>query len=215
MGNIIDIHIQRTLAGKHFPFDKVYLAQKEDAHLLSKIFGYCIVLPMSLPIRNILRRTLPKQITQKGFRRNDAGKNIPLDLDKKDGEQWWKEFEQAHKFSERLVVVPVLTSSRRKRERPRYLGARYWESVVKRNQQRHGVKLPQYFDESAYLATPHEAPNDKIAPVCVICPRMLRQMQGECNPGDEICYKALDFSRITEMEDAGLQPDDDIDYRAP
>ncbi len=209
MPNILDIHIARSIAGKKFPFDKLYLFEKTDAHLIGKIFGYAVVMPMSLAVRAVLRMTQPRTISHKGFRRNDAGKNIPLEVTKANAEDWWKAFEVEHNIAMRLVVIPVLTTNRRKKQRPRYLGTRNWDVEVKRSAT-HGRNLPQYFNETAYLATPYEAPHDKVVPICSICPRMLAHLNGECNPGDYVCYKSLDFSRVSELQDASLQSDYDI-----
>ena len=52
--------------------------------------------------------------------------------------------------------------------------------------------------ELAYIATPEPAPNNIIRPLCSICPRQLLNLQGECIPGQLVCFKALDFNNIRE-----------------
>jgi hypothetical protein len=69
-----------------------------------------------------------------------------------------------------------------------------------------GVKAS--ISELAYLATPEPPPEDKIRPLCGICPRMMLHLQGECIPGQLVCYKSLDFNQIRpeKNEEKSVEP---------
>ena len=211
------------------PFDKLYLVNKENRELIPRIFNYALVLPLSDDILKALYKLRPKILNRKHQYRNDDHKNIPLMINDEqiDGRkqsldqvnQWWEELNVELNFTNRLVVVPILTSIARKKIRPRYLASKKWFSTQNRRQKEYKTKnkgepLPA-ISEFAYLATPRPAPLDKIRPICTICPRMLLHLQGECIPGQEICYKSLNFNDMTEPEtseevvNASVQSDSD------
>lgn len=226
MSNILDIHIHRVAAGQTIPFDKVYLIMPEDKELVPKIFGYGIVLPLSEAIKDAIYQLRPASITRKHFRRNDDHKKIPATIadepinghkhNEAQVRQWWVEFAAEVQLEKRLVVIPVLTSVARKKIRPRYLANQKWFASNSQKNKKQRKNLPVVNDivaplsEFAYLATPLADPFDKIRPLCSICPRMLRHIQGECVPGQPICYESLNFADIGgESDDASVQSDHD------
>ncbi len=238
MSNIIDIHIHRTSAGVSIPFDKIYLIKPEDKELIPRIFGFGIVLPFSDEMKDAVFTLRTAHISRKHFHRYDDHKRIQPTINDSAivGEKhsaaslkrWWQELDAEINLSSRLVVVPVLTSIARRRIRPRYLANKKWFST---NVQRHKTKevgrkkkttlelIHPAIGELAYLATPLAPPQDKIRPLCAICPRMLRHFQGDCVPGQPVCYESLNFADINKTEDAveapteetpdaSVQPDD-------
>jgi len=216
MSNIIDIHIQRNVAGAQIPFDKLYLMKPDQKELLPKIFGYAIVMPLSEDIKEVIYKLNPSALTKAHFRRNDDDKAVPLALDKQRVLSWWKDFNEEYDIDNRLVVIPVLTSLARRKIRPRYLANKKWFAANVQRQRTKQKNLPQSqtvnaLSDYAYLATPLDAPQDKIRPLCSICPRMLRHIQGDCLPGQPVCYDALNFADIVQAKeptDASLQHND-------
>lgn len=207
MSNIIDIHIKRTAAGSTIPFDKIYLVHRDDFNVIPKLFEYALVLPFDAQVKRSLRRIVPEMLTRKGFKRNDEEKNqeIPDVKHIASAKVWWDAFFKEHRCDERAVVIPILTRSIRKKILPLYMTAREWPTTVARAQRTRSITIP-VLNEFAYLSTPKEAPYDKIRPICSICPRMLLHMQGECKPGELVCYKSLDFSEINKSEPS-VEPD--------
>lgn len=205
MNNIIDVHISRRAAGVVLPFDKMYLIHKDDREYIPKIFGYALVLPLSDQITEPLSNIRPRRQTHKGFRRDDDRKDLPIfkqKTTKSDWQAWWGSFLTEHDAENRVVVIPILTASVRKQVRPRYLVAKHWEANAKARRGSQ-ASLPLLSDY-AYLATPLAPPDDKIRPICSICPRMLLQLQGKCQPGERICYESLDFAEIGRTSDASV-----------
>lgn len=209
--NIIDIHIQRSRVGKVFPFDKLYLVHKTDAEFIGNIFQYAMVLPLRKVMLDLLCTLVPELIHLRHHNRKDADLKKESKLDNVTAKAWWTAFVEEHELTQRLAVIPVLTATARHIIRPRYLTSKKWEKAKVR-----AVTSPitTAYDEFAYLATPLPAPQNKIAPICMICPRMLLQLQGECTPGDEVCYRSLNFAAIKDS-DASVQQDDHNDYRLP
>jgi len=209
--NIIDIHIQRSKVGKVFPFDKLYLVHKADAEFIGNIFQYAMVLPLRKVMLDLLCTLVPEVIHLRHHKRKDVDLKKPSGVDVVTAKSWWEAFVKEHDLTQRLAVIPVLTTKARHAVRPRYLTSKKWERARKKAMT---SPIVTAYDEFAYLATPLPAPQNKIAPICMICPRMLLQLQGECTPGDEICYRSLNFADIKDS-DASVQQDDNNDYRLP
>ena len=217
MSNVIDIHIQRNVVGSSIPFDKLYLFDRNDRELIPKIFGYAIVLPFSEEMRETIYKLKVAEVTHKRFQRDDTSKKIepllegePLE-NKKEIHAWWLAFAAQHDLDNRVAVVPVLTSVARKKIRPRYIASHKWfTDQQKQKKTTKPLPLAPAISELAYLATPLAAPQDKIRPICSVCPRMLMHLQGECIPGQAVCYKSLDFSGIEEAPaNVSIQQDHD------
>jgi hypothetical protein len=136
--------------------------------------------------------------------------------------EWWDtNIFSAYDLSKRVAVVPILTRISHGKVRPRYLTNNKWftrqmqttktgrEARKSRGRpaprgRERGTTVEQLasvkpaISEFAYIATPEPAPNDKVRPICSICPRQLLNLQGECIPGQLVCFKSLDFNNIKE-----------------
>jgi hypothetical protein len=212
VSNVLDIHIQRSVVGSDIPFDKLYLFSREDREHIPKIFGYALVLPFSEDIQKVIYKLKVAEVTHKSFQRDDSQKKVQVTLEGnrvlRDAIQdWWEAFALEHDLANRVAVVPVLTSVARKKIRPRYIASQKWfadqEKQNVKRAKRGRTRLPQAgpaLSELAYLATPLAAPQDKIRPLCSICPRMLMHLQGDCVPGQAVCYTALNFAEIEETQ---------------
>ncbi len=217
--NVVVVKIHRNSAGYTIPFDKIYFFKRGDRELIPKIFGYALVLPIDEELLEAVFQLRPKSVSHHKFRRDDDALNIEtmIDEDKLDGRRhsiaqvkaWWQDnVIDQHQFEDRVAVVPILTSKSRKKRNPRYLSTKKWFDRQMKGRGRARVQIRQSgtegeilkgaISELAYLATPKEAPNDKIRPICSICPRQLLQLQGECMPGQLICYKSIDFNKIDD-----------------
>jgi len=208
--NVIVVKVHRNAAGTSIPFDKVYFFRRADRPLIPKIFGYALVLPIDDSLMTAIYDLKPKKLSHLRFRRDDDSMRVPTGIDgrkhKKDEiRAWWDEQVVAkHNLEDRVAVIPILTSKVRKRLHPRFLNSKRWfarQAEPPKTRQNKPAKvdvntLTPAISELAYLATTHEPPDDKIRPLCSICPRMLRHLQGECIPGQIICYKSLDFNKI-------------------
>ena len=210
--SIIDIHIQRNKIGKVFPFEKLYLMHKDDVELIPRIFQYAMVLPLRPDMLLKLKTLKPATVHLKHFARKDADLNKPVDMTA--NPDWWDAFIETYELKKRVAIIPVLVSTVRRIIRPRYLTSARWRKFKQNGANPTGKNALVAYDEFAYLATPQPAPQNKIAPLCMICPRMLLQLQGECTPGDEVCYTSLNFATLKES-DASVSADHDLDYRLP
>lgn len=210
---VLVVKVDRSAAGITVPFDKLYFFPKGRATDIPKIFGYALVFPCETTLMSAIVKLRPKTISAYRHRRDDALLNQPIDLDGRkttetDVATWWQTHVlTVYNMEERVVVVPVLTSKIRKKLNPRYLAAsKYFEAGTPVRRTRTRSKRPlkviqkasskQAISEFAYLATPLEAPNDRVSPICNICPRQLLQLQGLCTPGQPVCLKALNFNDI-------------------
>jgi hypothetical protein len=150
---------------------------------------------------------------------NPATKESPLPIRVRKSEQrnlataWWATIAEEYALSERLVVVPILLQRKEEKLLPRYLGAKRWmdrqapyatSSRKTRSLATTELKLtaPQVaqlappISDLAYLSTPYPLPNDKLRPLCSICPRSFQHLQGQCIPGMAVCYTHLDITNI-------------------
>lgn len=197
---IVALKINRNQAGVKIPYDKLYFVCREDRDLIPKTFEYALVLPVSDDLVAQIFELVPKTVSVYQHRRNDHLLKQPTCLDgrsltTREQEAWWRtNFIEKYDLLQRVAVVPVLLAHKRKRALPRYLTSRRWMSSVQ-NRDNTGVH------EYAYVATPLSAPHDKIQPICNMCPRQLLQLTGACTPGDEICYRSLDFNAILSDEE--------------
>lgn len=220
--NVIVLKVRRDQAGTVLPFDKLYFFKREDRNLIPKFFDYAIVLPIDEDLIKQIMQLTPRDVSRHKFVRDDDALNIDTGMDRRkknaasDIREWWtKEFFERHDMDDRVAVVPVLVSKRRKRRLPRYLTATRWFRQQKKPSLRGAPQAPaqykQGIHELAYLSTPLDAPHDVIQPICNICPRQLLQLNGECTPGMMVCYKSLDLNQILsedekeQIADAGVQ----------
>lgn len=207
---VVVVKVHRNQAGTKIPFDKLYFFPKSQADAIPRIFGYALVLPCEKSLLEELTRLVPKEVSAYRHRRDDALLNKSTALDGRSVttaavQSWWTvNILEPFDLTDRVVVVPILTSKIRKKINPRYLATPKWFEAPKSrgSRRRRGAiatKPPeqkQAISDFAYLATPKPAPHDKILPICNVCPRQLLQLQGACSPGQAICLKALNFNDI-------------------
>ena len=205
--NVVVIKVKRSNVGGKIPFDKIYLFRKEDEHLISDIFGYAIVFPLTKQLLDSITDLEPTTVSQFKQHRDDALLNTALQAPRKtlELEDWWNAtFVDKYDFKNRLIVIPVLTSNLKGKLHPKYLASKAWYSRRASGRRRRYLPIATNprgpaISDMAYLATPLEAPNDKISPVCTVCPRQLLQLQGDCEPGQPICLESLDFNTIAPV----------------
>lgn len=205
---VIVVKVHRDAAGDTIPYDKLYFFNRENRDLIPKIFGYALVLPVEEKLISSLLPLTPKTISHYKQRRDDAALNVDTLLDgrvdsKSTREEWWEtNVLEKYDFSNRVAVVPVLTRKARNKIHPVYLTSQKWytRQQTKTAKYRHSrapaATINQSISELAYLATPEPPPDDKVSPLCSICPRSLSHLQGKCFPGENVCYHALDFNKI-------------------
>lgn len=212
--NIVKIKVHRNRAGTHIPYDTLYLFERKHRELIPKIWGFALVLPLEDQVVRQIKELKPDEVSHYKFKRDDDTEHVPVkelsdrgtrkELDVKK-EDWWNQLFLDHDIEDRVVVIPILTSKLKEKLRPRYLGSSKWfEKQIEAlsNRGRAKRQLPQVegmdhaISELGYLSTPYAAPNDKIRPICSICPRNLEHLQGKCIPGMPICYSSLDFGDI-------------------
>lgn len=223
--NVVVVKVHRNAAGHSLPFDKIYFFKRDDRPLIPKLFQYALVLPIDEELLTAIYGLKPKEISHLKFRRDDDALKVRTQIgeedldgrkhDRKKIQEWWTEnIIEAHDFADRVAVVPVLTSKARKKRKPRYLSSKKWYDRQMKGRgrasrqlmkTRGGDSIKGAISELAYLATPLPAPHDKVSPLCTICPRMLLHLQGECIPGQLICYNSLDFNKIDDAIEQNTQ----------
>lgn len=204
MSNIIVLKVKKTNVGKIVPWDKIYFVKPEHEQLISKLFDYALVFPANASLLNDFVSLKPHEVSHLKQDRDDSTLKTKITSER------WAEI--VKDLNTRLVVIPVLTSRLKGKISPRYLASKRWTEKVQGRRRRYVtvVNNPRgpAIHESGYLSTPLPAPDDKVAPICSICPRQLLQLQGECQPGQPICLSSLDFMAITtstpiDMSDEG------------
>jgi len=225
---VVVVKVHRNAAGTTLPFDKLYFFPKDKVSAVPKIFGYALVLPCENSLMDEIVKLRPKVLSAYRHRRDDTLLNQKIDLDGRKQEiseatAWWKSnILTVYDLQNRVIVVPILTAKIRKKINPRYLAVpRYLDktpnSARRARSRRRTLKVVQPADgrqaisEFAYLATPLDAPNDKVSPICNICPRQLLQLQGQCMPGQAICLKSLNFNEIGKERSVDAAVPADVD----
>lgn len=221
--NIVVLKVHRNAAGQTIPFDKIYFFRRQDKELIPTIFTYALVLPIDEQLLSALYKLKPKEFSHLKYKRDDETKQQPVlmpDRQQLDGrkhspeqiQQWWTQsFIEEYDLDNRVAVVPILAAKARKKLIPRYLSTKKWFDKQMRSTSRFSrygsssVKpksenLKPAISELGYLSTPKPAPNDKIRPICSICPRMMQHLQGQCIPGQIVCYKSLNLNMLDEYE---------------
>jgi hypothetical protein len=223
---VVVVKVHRSTAGAKIPFDKLYFFPKAKTDTIPTLFGYALVFPCEPTLMQEIVKLRPRILSAYRHRRDDALLAQRIDLDgRKDTPDtvadWWKtNILTPYDLTERVVVVPILTSKIRKKINPRYLSAPKWfnkehsPTKSRRTKSRRrslpvtdNAHAPQAISDFAYLATPLPAPNDKISPICNICPRQMLQLQGACTPGQAICLKSLNFNEIGKDRPLDMGPD--------
>lgn len=210
--NILVLRIGREFAGKTVPFDKIYFFPRTERELISKSFGYAFVMPVTSDLLKEIAKMPPAVISKLHAEREDNDLKIPP----QGGKDWWeKNVFVPYAIEDRLAVIPILLLNRGSKKQAAYLTSKTWfgkqdKTTSRRYSRRYRpvikinkpatVSFKPAFSELTYLATPRPAPNDKIRPICAHCSRSLLGLQQQCMPGMAVCYTALDFNSINEVD---------------
>ena len=191
------LRVTKAVAGKKFPFDRVYLVAYDDREVIERMFRYALVLPVEDKLLAMLKEIEPDQYINRTMHRNDK----ETAAHKMSQKAW-----HATLKGEWVMVVPILPKWVSK-NMPKYLVAENWyrERLVKVAGK---GKVAQPVNESpftnrSYLQTPHK----KIRPICVVCPRMILHQNGECQIGQEVCFETLPMGLVNHFEEADNLPD--------
>jgi len=184
------LKIQRNLAGKEFPFDRVYLFQQADEALIPRILPYSMVLSLTAALRTMLTKVTKdykKGLVASAMTRSGT-EELQRTLESSSlGDEMQIPLKHPGKW---LVVVPMLWRMRSaKTVWPQYLAAkaRYRKgkhSLVKNRT----PLLAKVVSSKSYLLVDGQA----YRPICLACARALESMQGTCQPGSETCYVGLE-----------------------
>jgi hypothetical protein len=181
MTEILCLRVSRGLAGKKFPFDRVYLTKYVDRNLMYTLFRYALILPVEGVLKDMLATAVPEVVIDRPFERDDAV-SVKDSLDEKG---WLNKLNEAPW----VMAVPVLPKFVAK-NMPRYLVAAGWfkhQYNPKKKKHEEGYTKKSPFPNRTFLLTPEK----KIRPVCVACPRLILHQNGECILGEQQCYEHL------------------------
>lgn len=193
---IYSLRVNRTVAGKSFPFDRVYITRYEDRDILDRLFRYALVMPIEEQLMKQLNTVTINQAVARPFNRDDDARL--------DASEWRDRLGQG----EWVLAVPLLPKWMHK-NMPQYLTAEKWFDVNARRRRRRasstssGVARPSPFESRAYLQTPHK----KIRPICVACPRAILHQNGECQLGEAICLESLPLGVNNHFEEGLSLPE--------
>lgn len=206
INKVVALKIHRNNAGRVIPYDKIYFFHRDNRNLIPKCFEYALVLPISEDLIAQIKEGVPKEVSEHHFMRDDDVLNMSTSVDRRSITKealykWWDvNFFKEYALEECVAVVPILLKKQRKKALPRYLVSRRWSRRMRSPYLLQPSTVPG-IHELAYLATPLPAPHDKVQPICNMCPRQLLQLNGECTPGEPVCYRSLNFNEILTEEE--------------
>ena len=188
MTHIYCLRVIHTVAGKSFPFHRVYLAPAGEHGVFKQLFRYAFILHVDDVLRkllwsNALTNTPGMHIP---FHRDDAAPVIPT-------------VHSINKFTDGdwVMAVPLLPRYV-KDNLPNYLAAARRGAYTKhRNSLAHSAVRDPY-PSLAYLQTPEE----NIRPICVACPRFIEHQNGLCHLGETVCYQSLQLGTRNHDQEA-------------
>lgn len=194
---ILNLRVARKVAGRTFPFDRVYLVKFTDRKIIARLFRYALCMPVEGPLKKMLKDTVPEVVMTRPHERDDAlsvRDNIAAaEWERKiDGTPW-------------VMVVPILPKFVTK-NLPQYIAASGWfKKVYDRGSKK---RTDQYlrvnpFPNRTFLLTPEK----KIRPVCVACPRLIIHQNGGCTLGDAECYEHLALGITNHFEEGMKAPE--------
>lgn len=191
--DVFSLRVNRTHAGRLFPFDRVYLVRHEKREVIEQLFRYAIVMPVDTALLDILLQLTPDEFVYRHqTRQEDEGKK--KSLGDKAAASWGAQM----RSGEWVMAVPILTKWAQKHMQnlPRYLTAKNYYAGAK-GKAREAVSP---YSNLTYL----QLPGKKVRPVCVICPRFINHQNGECQPGQKVCYESLGLGLQSHFAE-GLQ----------
>ena len=197
MTNIYSLRVSRRLAGRHFPFDRIYLLDYKDRSSLHLLFRYALVMPVEGALRDMLEETIPDVTLDRPFDRDDitSTKNTISEAD-------WKTFVHSKPW---VMAVPILPKYMTQ-NMPRYIVAAGWFKKgwdPKKHVHSKTGAHESPFPNRTFLLTPTK----KIRPVCVACPRLIMHQNGSCTLGEPECYQHLAMGIGNHFEEGREGPD--------
>ena len=200
------LRVGKDMAGKKFPFDRVYIVNYENRAVIEQLFRYALVLPVEGALRTQLESVKPDTYTNRTFNRDDKESTS----EKIDASDWVELF----KDGEWVMAVPLLPKWMKKNI-PQYLIAETWYSqhtvrVAGKGKQK-SARRESPFTNRSYLQTPHK----KIRPICVVCPRMVLHQNGECQIGDKVCFESLPLGMVNHFEESLSIPESQPNVQEP
>lgn len=193
--HIYCLRVNQNVAGRGFPFDRVYLVKYDDRAVIDQLFRYALVMPVEEKLNQQLKALAIEKAIDRPFDRDDDAKLTTGDWhDQLSSGEW-------------VLVVPLLPKWMHK-NMPQYLTAERWFETRDNRRRRQGrmpapTNRPSPFSNRAYLQTPHR----KIRPICVVCPRVILHQNGECQLGEKVCFESLPLGLTNHFEEALAIPD--------
>lgn len=193
------LKIQRSLAGKVFPFDRVYLFQQEDELLIPRIFPYSMVLSLTGTFRKMFDRVVKEDGSSNILVASAMSRTSTETMQKELGKSNLKtELDQALEHPDKwIVAVPMLWRMKSgKTIWPQYLAARArFGRKTKKTGMSKSPLLAQVVSSRSYLLVGGKS----YRPVCLICTRALESIQGKCIPGNVECYDGLTQTGVAQF----------------
>ena len=221
MKNVLVLRIHRDFVGRDIPFDKIYFFKRDDEAVLPKVFPSSMVFPVNKRMAEAV-----KGIIEKGTQRNSLEYHLRPEVhaynrlsesDLVNAKAKLKKnhlkdvIENPRKY---LALVPVLFTKQwalstkvkarikkkkdeeEKKKPPKGLGKKVFPQYLvakKRRVSDDAVKLlKNMMGARSYFIYQGE----KIRPICLLCPRSIDSIAGECDLGTDDCYELL--GKVTE-----------------
>jgi hypothetical protein len=210
------LFVHRTFVGDVFPFDKVYFFHKDDEKDIPRIFPDAFVLPINKRFAEAVESILTE--SKNRTKESDASPEYKLQFAAR-GFNRLSDREQAvkDKATEKAIVriletrknyvalVPVLFTKQRPRikEKEKRKGVekmvypQYLTALKRRKSDDSSGLMKKMLGARAYFVYQGEV----FRPICLMCPRSIDSVVGECTFGSKDCYFNLghigesDFTR--------------------
>jgi hypothetical protein len=205
MNTAIILRVHRDFVGREFPFDKVYFMHKKHEEHFPRIFSTGLVMPVSKKMVDAISGVLK---TMDGRKEMLGIKWWPFDRkqdkDMKEQISKWQKARNDRKPLQRVLrdnknyfaVIPILFTRNRalanktkkaltngkKKIYPQYLVARR-----RRVSDKPAELLGKMLSARAYFMYGGKT----FRPICLLCPRSIDSVVGDCDFGSEECYNFL------------------------
>jgi len=184
------IRVDRKIAGRKIPFDKIYLFRKQDQQRLPSIFNSAMVFPLTkrfvAQIKNVLKDY------KEGYKMfphlRGCEDSLQRRIEHDNFVENWNDF---------VALVPVLftregnaTVEKKKKGHkkeatfPAYLVACGASAVLRR-----ALSARAYFISEGKI----------VRPICLMCPQHQRFLQGQCHLGEKDCYRYMARAKPADM----------------
>lgn len=216
------LYVHRDFVGIEFPFDKVYFFHKNDEAELPRVFANAIVLPLSKHFTDFVERVISVTAGREGVKwaevtpkykpkyKTRGFNRIRDERQALENAKAGARIRQVLSDRKRYVaLVPILFTKQRPREHvhsktaiphgllyPQYLGA-----ARRRKMDTPGELLQAVVGPRAYFIYRSKV----YRPLCLLCPRSIDSVVGDCKLGSEECFINLgrvgksDFQRGVEI----------------